>query len=702
MASKLARMGVTTLRDLLLFLPRSYEDRTAVVPLAQAARMEKACVLVTVGAVTDIGWGRSKTLKAFVSDESAEAALVCFGRPFLRRALVPGARFYTIGSFHTRRGELQCSDFELEPWSELPTSFGKVLPVYPLTEGLTQAAVRRIMSQALAGALPSLESGLPSELARGRNIAAPAAALRAVHFPQSLPAAEEARAALAYEELFYFEMAVLRRKRSLAAVRARTRRPDTRIRDELVGRLPFELTKDQKQVVAEIEADIWSPVPMARLLQGDVGCGKTLVALLASMLVIAGSEQAAFLAPTELLARQHAENAARLLEPLGVRIAFLSGSVTGEPRALLLAALAAGEVDLLFGTHALFSEDVAFHDLGLVIVDEQHRFGVLQRQAVLKKGQDPDLLLMTATPIPRTLALTAFGDLDVSSIRTMPAGRRPVITHLAREGNEEKVYRRVREEIDKGRQAYFVYPLIEESESLSVKDAETAFRVLKDSVYPGIPMALIHSRVPEEEKESAMAGFASGSVKILVATSVVEVGVDIANAACMVVEHAERFGLSTLHQLRGRVGRGKEQSYAFLVYGSKLTPDGVERLKIMKETGDGFQIAERDLRLRGPGELLGIRQSGFLNFRAANLLVHGPLLLQARDDAKIVLQQDPGLLLPANAVILKSLAALAASDAAADVAAAGQNAATAPGARGSGRPNAALPRYPAELSGRGG
>ena len=654
MASRLERVGVKNLRDLLLFLPRGYEDRTAVVPLAQAARTEKACVLVTVGAVTDVGWGKSKTLKAFVTDDSGEASLVCFGRPFLRRTLLPGSRFFAVGSFRTRRGELQCSDFELEPWSERPAGFGKVLPVYPLTEGLTQAAIRRIMSHALSESLPSLESGLPPALVRSRKLPPPAAALRAVHFPESLPAAEEARAALAYEELFQFELAVLRRKRSLAATRARTRTPDAHLRDALVGRLPFILTKDQAEVVSEIEADLWSPIPMARLLQGDVGCGKTLVALLSTLLVIACAEQAAFLAPTELLARQHAENAARLLEPLGVRIAFLSGSVIGEPRALLRAALAAGEIDLLFGTHALFSEDVTFHDLGLVIVDEQHRFGVLQRQAVLKKGQDPDLLLMTATPIPRTLALTAFGDLDVSTIRTMPAGRRPVITHLAREGNEEKVYRRVREELDKGRQAYFVYPLIEESESLSVKDAETAFRTLQKSVYPGLPLALIHSRVPEEDKEKAMAGFASGKVKVLVATSVVEVGVDVSNATCMVVEHAERFGLSTLHQLRGRVGRGSDQSYAFLVYGGKLTPEGIERLKIMKETSDGFAIAERDLRLRGPGELLGVRQSGFLNFRVANLLVHGPLLLQARDDAKALLKRDPGLLEPGNAAVARA------------------------------------------------
>jgi ATP-dependent DNA helicase RecG len=658
LADRLARLGVITVHDLLLFLPRSYEDRSALVPLAMASRQEKAGVAVTVAGVTDVGWGRSRTLKALVTDESgAEASLVCFGRAFLRRVLVPGAKFFVWGSFHTRRGELQSSDFELEPWSESPSLFGRILPVYPLTEGLTQAVVRRIISRALSELAPSIEPSLPPSTLTDGGSPSPREALQGVHFPRTREEADRCRAALAYEELFYFEISVLRRKRALAALRPRVRSKQTDLRDALVKRLPFTLTADQVTSVSEIEADLLSAVPMARLLQGDVGCGKTLVALLSAMLVIGVREQAAFLAPTELLARQHAENAARLLEPIGVRIAFLSGSVTGPQRALLLEALKAGEVDLLFGTHALFSEEVAFHDLGLVIVDEQHRFGVLQRQALLKKGSSPDLLLMTATPIPRTLALTAFGDLDVSSIRTMPEGRRPVITHLAREGNEEKVYRRVREEIERGRQAYFVYPLIEESESLDVKDAETAFRRLREDVYAGIPMALIHSRVPEEEKESAMARFAAGEVKILVATSVVEVGVDVANATCMVVEHSERFGLSTLHQLRGRVGRGADQSYAFLVYGGKLTPEGVQRLKIMMETTDGFRIAENDMRLRGPGELLGVRQSGFLNFRVADLMLHGPLLFQARDDARRLLAEDPGLLKAENRVISKALAA---------------------------------------------
>lgn len=650
-ASRLQRLGVTTVRDLLLLLPRAYEDRSTTLPLSHAAGMDKACVVATVVSATDVGWGPRRTLKAIVSDNTAEAVLLCFGRPFLRGVLRPGARFFIWGSFRFKRGELECSDFELEPWSASPAGFGRILPIYPLTEGLTQAAMRKIVGHALASVLPSLESSLPDFLLRARALPGPREALGGVHFPPSAAAAEKCRSALAYEELFYFEIAVLRRKRALAARRPRKRTLDPGLRDALISRLPFTLTVDQTAVAREIEADLASAVPMARLLQGDVGCGKTLVALLSALLVTAGGEQAAFLAPTELLARQHAENAARLLEPLGVRIAFLSGSVTGEPRALLLAALRAGEVDLLFGTHALFSEEVAFHALGLVIVDEQHKFGVLQRQALLGKGEAPDLLLMTATPIPRTLALTAFGDLDVSSIRTMPAGRKPVITHLAREGNEEKVYRRVREELEKGRQAYFVYPLIEESTALAVKDAESAYRDLQEKVFPDLPLALIHSRVPEEEMERAMAGFARGVVKVLVATSVVEVGVDIANATCMVVEHAERFGLSTLHQLRGRVGRGADQSYAFLVYGTKLTDEGIERLKIMKETTDGFRIAEKDMQLRGPGELLGVRQTGFLNFQVADLLVHGPLLLEARDDAIRLLAEDSGFLLPAHAII---------------------------------------------------
>ncbi|HVP19929.1 MAG TPA: DEAD/DEAH box helicase, partial [Spirochaetia bacterium] len=404
-AGRLERLGITTLRDLLLFLPRDYEDRTAVVPLAKAAAAEKVSVLATVSSVTQIGWAarrRALTPKAIVTDGSAEASLVCFGRPFLRSVLLPGRKFFICGRFQLRAGELSCSDFELEPWSEAPSNFGMIVPLYPLTEGLTQTGVRKLVRMALDNVLADVEPGLPESMTRARGLRPTAQALRGAHFPSTRSEGESCRASLAHEELFYFELGVLRRARSLAAPRPRARAPDATLRDRLLDRLPFTLTPDQQSVVAEIERDIVSAFPMARLLQGDVGCGKTLVAMLSALLVAGSREQVAFVAPTELLARQHAESAARLVEPLGVRIAFLSGSVTGEARALLLSALRAGEIDILFGTHALFSQDVAYHDLGLVIIDEQHKFGVLQRQALMKKGAAPDLLLMTATPIPRT------------------------------------------------------------------------------------------------------------------------------------------------------------------------------------------------------------------------------------------------------------------------------------------------------------
>ena len=355
------------------------------------------------------------------------------------------------------------------------------------------------------------------------------------------------------------------------------------------------------------------------------------------------------MAPTELLARQHADNAARLLEPLGVRLAFYSGSVPAKARRPLLDALAAGEIDLIVGTHALFSDDVAYKDLGLVVIDEQHRFGVSQRNRLTAKGLHPDVLVMSATPIPRTLALSAFGDLDVSTIRTLPPGRKPIETHLAALGKEEKVYDWVRRELEAGRQAYFVYPLIEGSEKSDLKDAESMFETLKTKVFPNQPAGLIHSRVPEEDKRAVMDKFSRGEIRVLAATSVVEVGVDVPNATCMVVEHAERFGLAALHQLRGRVGRGTDQSYAFLVYDPELTEIGKKRLLVMKETTDGFRIAEEDLLLRGPGEMLGLRQSGLLDFRCARLPGDEELMLLARKEAFGLIETDPALLAPGHA-----------------------------------------------------
>jgi ATP-dependent DNA helicase RecG len=437
------------------------------------------------------------------------------------------------------------------------------------------------------------------------------------------------------------------------------------------------------EAVAEFNRDMDGPFPMARLLQGDVGSGKTLAAFLACLRAVEGPAggavrgQAALMAPTELLARQHAENAARFLEPLGIRISFLTGNIRAAGRKELLKSLAAGETDIVVGTHALFSRDTVYKNLRLVVVDEQHRFGVTQRSLIMAKGDRPDLLMMSATPIPRTLALTVFGDLDLSVIRDMPPGRKPVKTHLAKESNEGKVYDFVRKELAAGRQAYFVYPLIGDLDEDDpegggspdggggnggggnggggLKDAVSMAERLSRDVFPQYPAALIHSKVEEGEKQRIMDAFRRGEIKILAATSVVEVGVDVPNAACMVVEHAERFGLSALHQLRGRVGRGQDQAYCFLVYSDTLTEDGKTRLKVMLEHSDGFVIAEEDLKLRGPGHITGVEQSGYLSLGIADPVRDVAELARARNDAFAILEQDPGFLLPEHRRIAEVL-----------------------------------------------
>jgi ATP-dependent DNA helicase RecG len=657
----LAQLGVLCLRDLLLLAPRDYEDRTRRVPLKDFARFPKVNTLARVIGHQWFGYGRMRTLKVIVDDGSAEAALVCFNRPFLEKQLPVGARIALCGSFQFRYGEIQSSTFEAEPLAEgedLPP--GRVLPVYPLSAGLTQGTMRKLATRAVEGYGKRAEPDLPTEIMERRGLLPTGRAIEELHTPSSMEALSDARRSLAYAELFYLELMIGRRSMARKAFRVERgqRAPGARrsgLARRLVERLPFTLTGDQERAFQEIRRDMDAPRPMARLLQGDVGSGKTLVSFLAACEAVERGSQAALMAPTELLARQHAETAARLLEPLGIRLAFLSGNVKEAGRRALLAALADGEIDLVIGTHALFSDDVRFRNLGLAIIDEQHRFGVLQRVALGAKAREPDVLLMTATPIPRTLALTEYGDLDVSALREMPAGRRPVITHLAVQGREQKVYDFVKREIDQGRRAYFVYPLIESSANLDLKDAVSMRESLASGPFKGLRVGLIHSRLPEEEKRETMAAFKRGDLQVLVATSVVEVGVDVPEATCMVVEHAERFGLAALHQLRGRVGRGSLQSYAFLVYSKELTEDARARLKVMMETTDGFKIAEEDLRIRGPGEISGTDQSGQLRLAFADLVRDAALLEDARSDAFALLEADPGLSSPANAVVREVL-----------------------------------------------
>jgi ATP-dependent DNA helicase RecG len=659
------------MRSLLCQYPKDWEDRSKIVPLRDFARAP-VCTVARVLTHVWIGQGKTRTLKVYVEDASGDrGSLICFNRPFMEKILVTGNYYRIWGVFQYRYGELQSSVFEVEAHGEKDgvaepskqSGFGQILPVYPLRAGLNQGMLRKLIRQALDRYAEPLENELPEAIIARDGLLSKPRAVRSIHFPESFEELAKAKETLVYEELFYLEVMVCRRAKARGtAVGSRHTGGGgaafqhssylSPLQKALVERLPFPLTAGQIEAVEEINRDLDGPCQMARLLQGDVGSGKTLVSFLAALRVIEEKGQAAIMAPTELLSRQHAENAARLLEPLGVRPAFLTGTIGASGRHALLKSLASGDIDLVVGTHALFSRDVAYNDLRLVVIDEQHRFGVLQRQAVMAKGERPGLLMMSATPIPRTLALTVFGDMDISIIQDMPAGRKPVKTHLARESNEEKVYAFVRGELEKGKQAYFVYPLIEKIEKTEpdgnkgLKDAQSMAERLASRVFPEYSVALIHSKRDEEEKRTIMERFRLGEIRILVATSVVEVGVDVPNATCMVVEHAERFGLSALHQLRGRVGRGKDQSYCFLVYSDALTEDGKTRLKVMLENTDGFVIAEEDLKLRGPGQIAGTEQSGFFILGIADPVRDSEKLERARSDAFTMLEHDPDCSLP--------------------------------------------------------
>ena len=672
----LSRLGIIDVKSLLCHYPRDWEDRTRVVPLCDWNKA-RVCTTVIVLSHEWFGAGYMKTLKINIEDDTARASLICFNRPFLAKQFPVGSKARILGHFHYKYNEVQTSSFEINDVKD--NSFGRILPIYPLCEGITQLMLRRFIDHALSLHSSSLEDELPDFILKRDKLLSKADAIRAIHFPSSFEEKDRARRTLIFEELFYLEMMtvsrIIERKKTRDSFDKRDQREQDQssasahvtgdfsvLQKRLIERLPFSLTQGQTETAREINLDMDGPYPMARLLQGDVGSGKTLVAFLACLKAVESGAQAVLMAPTELLARQHAETAAKLLEPLGLRIAFLTGNLKAGGRSRLLSALAAGEIDIVAGTHALFSRDTIYKNLKLVIVDEQHRFGVTQRKAIMAKGDYPNLLMMSATPIPRTLALTVFGDLDVSVIRDMPQGRKPVKTHLSKTSNAKKVYDFVRKELARGYQAYFVYPLIETSAAWlqDLKDAQTMAKKLSEQVFPQYPVALIHSRLDDEEKQSTMEDFRKGKIKVLAATSVVEVGVDVPNATCMVVEHAERFGLAALHQLRGRVGRGDDQSYCFLIYSDQEVPQEFagmhpellseeerskegRRLMVMLENNDGFVIAEKDLLFRGPGQITGFQQSGYLKLGIADPLRDTEELEQARKDAFSVLESDPEL-----------------------------------------------------------
>jgi len=656
-AREFSRLGVTTIGDLLLHLPRDYENRVEPVSFAEATPERAVNTTATVVAHSYVGRPPRQILKVHIRDDSGLAVLTCFGRNFLARSLPEGKRIRVYGTFQRRFGDLQATAFEFEDADREPRLFDRILPVYPLSGKLSQHDVRTAVATAIQHYLVSPTEELPGWLRDKRALYSTHDAIVRVHRPGSVEEARRARATLVYMELFFLQLGIaLRSAGRQTGTRAQRSLPRS-MYAQLLAALPYRLTTDQQRVSDEVLSDLESEIPMARLLQGDVGSGKTIVALLSAIPVIEAGMQVALMAPTELLARQHADALSTLLHGAGcdVSLALLSGTVSGTARGELLGAIRTGAVDLVVGTHAVFTSEVEFRNLQYVIIDEQHRFGVLQRLALMNKARQPDLLLMTATPIPRTLALTVFGDMKVSTIRQMPPGRKPVETHLSVHDHASRVYDAVGRELAAGRQAYFVYPVIDDTGKLDLKDAEGMRDHLQREVYPEKAVGLVHSRLSDDEKQTTMEAFRAGRIDVLVATSVVEVGVDVPNATCMVIEHAERFGLAALHQLRGRVGRGSHKSYCFLVYDADLTEIAKERLKAIHRTHDGFEIAEEDLRIRGPGDIIGTQQSGYLRFRVADLARDLEVMNQARHDAFEVVEGDPALTRSANRALSDAL-----------------------------------------------
>jgi ATP-dependent DNA helicase RecG len=655
-AESLRRLGIVTARDLLYHIPHRYEDASTVRPISSLEPGMDATVFGRVVSKGIIPTRRGlRIFQAVVRDDSGVIEASWPGQPFLDRSIAKDDLLLLSGAvrfFHGR--QLQPREFVNLGSDSESLSEGRVLSVYPATEGLSFKVIRGIVDSHLDALLRAVKEYLPRDVLRSAKIPALPDALRMVHRPASIAEAEMGRSRLAYEELLFVHL-LHRRANALARQRRKGVAFENRrdLTTSLKANLPFTLTHAQNVAIREIFADMCSPQKMHRLLQGDVGSGKTIVGLFAALLAMENGYQAAFMAPTELLAEQHIRTIARLLAPLSIKPILLTGSMTTRERTKANKVIAGKSPALVIGTHALIQEGTVFGKLGLAIIDEQHRFGVEHRAAMAGKGEAPDILLMSATPIPRSLALTMYGDLDVSTLNERPAGRQPITTVIRREKARDKVLSFVRRETDEGRQAYVVYPVIEESEKIDLKAATTMFQELSEGAFAGKRVALLHGRVPAAERDSTMRAFRDGLIDVLVATTVIEVGIDVPNATVMLIEHPERFGLSQLHQLRGRVGRGAEQSYCILLgdYGQ----ESAERLKIFASTEDGFEIAQADLRIRGMGNLFGEEQSGLATFRIADPIRDEALNIEAREAAERLLADDPDLTSTSNEGIRRML-----------------------------------------------
>jgi ATP-dependent DNA helicase RecG len=650
-AADLTRAGLGRVEDLLYRLPFRYEDRSRMQPIASLRPGAKAAVLGAIKG-TNLALTRRRGFKIFhavIGDSSGAIRCTWMNQAYLNDILVPHLQVVIFGEVTRDSSGLHFLNPEFEIMSEDLSGVhtGRIVPFYEKTGIVTPNMQRKLVRQALDELPADVRDMLPEGVRARLHLVPRRTALVESHFPPNDVSVEQlnafrtpAQQRLIFEEFFLFQIGhAWRRHAASAEVKPFVSRVDDRIRTAAAKILPFKLTPGQRQAVKEIVDDMRQAQPMHRLLQGDVGAGKTIVALLAAIVAMENGLQVAFMAPTEILAVQHYGNISRLLSQSRFRVDMLTGSTPGAQKHTLYAHIERGTTNLVVGTHALVQDKVAFHKLGLVVIDEQHRFGVAQRAALRAKGLRPDVLLMTATPIPRTLALTDYSELDVSKIPDLPPGRKPVRTSVKPESRRDEVYALIREQLDAGRQAYIVYPLVEESEKIDLKSATEMADHLQTEVFPAYRVALLHGRMKQDAKDRVMHAFASGQIHILVTTTVVEVGVDVANASVMVVEHAERFGLSQLHQLRGRVGRGPWESYCILLHQTPWTEDARARLTAMAATSDGFAIAERDLELRGPGDFFGTRQSGLPALRTGDLVRDRDVMERAHAEARRLVQE---------------------------------------------------------------
>ncbi len=642
--AELARLGIATVYDLLMYFPRTYEDQSV---LTRIADLQPGTVATVAGTIVNLqeqtGRRGLTILTAYLNDGTGILQVTWFNQKYLKKTLKAGRRVFVSGKAayaYGGRGQFAMSQLRsfqvLEPGEQAQGLCG-ILPVYAATEHLNQKFFRTLIAEALeaAGDLPEL---IPASILAAHHLMGRREALHAVHFPKDGAELKRARYRLAFSELYLIQCGLLLlKKQSQATKRGIRHQSSGKLVKAVLAGLPFKLTHDQQQAWQEICRDMERTVPMRRLVQGDVGSGKTVIAMLALVKTVENGRQGAMMAPTEILAAQHYENLSSKLAPLGIRVGYLSGHLTPKKRRAMHEAIARHEVDIVIGTHALIQDDVHFAHLGLVITDEQHRFGIAQRATLEKKGAHvPDVLVMTATPIPRTMTLTVYGDLDVSLIRELPPGRQPIRTFVRRPDRRPLIYQYVRSQIEAGRQAYVVCPLIEMNEESDLPSAEEVYDELRFGIFSGIPCGLVHGRLAPAEKERVMQDFYADRIKLLVSTTVIEVGVNVPNASIMVIEHAERFGLAQLHQLRGRIGRGAYASYCILVSEGKME-NARERLRIMAETSDGFKLAEEDLRLRGPGQFFGSMQHGLPDLKIARVPEDLAILLDAHKAAEATL-----------------------------------------------------------------